>query len=178
MTPSRFAEEANYWNTTVHPAKSQAEIVERLEEFGATNLVTAQGRAGERLAWMIRFEWNEATYRFTFVPLECRSPDKVSSFSGRRRDHAKQSEYQMGRIAAHFVKAILTAAEAHPHALFGFIELPAMQAHPNGLPYTAGELNVAGLTAALPSLDVGSAAIYLPQGDEDVIEGEVEEADQ
>jgi len=178
MTPSRFAKEANYWSTTVQPAQSQAEIVERLEEFGATNLVMAQGRAGERLAWMIRFEWNAATYRFTFAPLECRHPDKTANFGGKRREHARQSEYQMGRIAAHFVKAILTAAEAHPHALFGFIELPALQTHPNGLPYTTGELNVAGLTAALPALEVESAAVYLPRGDEDVIEGEVEEAGQ
>lgn len=56
----------------------------------------------------------------------------------------------MGRIAVHFVKAILTAAEAHPHTLFGFVELPEAEMHPGGLPVTAGELDASGLTSALP----------------------------
>jgi hypothetical protein len=74
----------------------------------------------------------------------------------------------------HFVKAILTAAEAQPHALFGFIELPEMGTYPtSGLPVTAGELNVQGLVAAMPPLDVGTT-LQLQSG---VIEGEVTETD-
>jgi hypothetical protein len=164
MMMARFAEEANYWNTTVHPAKSQAEIIEMLEDFGAANLMVAQGQANGRLAWMVRFEWQGDSYRFTFIPLECKDPDKTSSFGGKRRSHGEQARYQMGRIAVHFVKAILTAAEAHPHALFGFIELPEAGMHPGGLPVTAGELDVSGLTSALPPLEVGSPVHLLPGG--------------
>jgi hypothetical protein len=59
----------------------------------------------------------------------------------------------MGRIAVYFVKAILTAAETNPDALFGFVELPGAGAHDGGLPMTAAELGVEGLTAALPPME-------------------------
>ena len=146
----RFAEEANYWDTIVHPAKSKGEIEELLDEFGSTQQMTAKGQVNGRLAWLVRFVWQNRSYRFTFVPLECKYPEKVSSFGGKRRAHLEQAEYQMGRIAVYFVKAILTAAEAHPHALFGFMELPATT-NENGVPRTAGELDISGITAALPS---------------------------
>lgn len=165
----RFAEDANYWATTVHPAKSQAEIVELLEGFAVVNLIISQGMAAGRIAWLVRFEWNGATYRFAFTPLECRTPDKETSFGGQRRRHIKQSEYQMGRIAVHFVKAILTAAEVQPNALFGFVELPGAAQHAGGLPMTAGELNVTGLTNVLPEL-TGLTRSALP----DVVEGEID----
>ena len=157
----RYAEEANYWDTTVHPAKSQAEIVEMLEDFGTTNLMMAQGQTGGKHAWLVRFEWMGRSYRFTFVPLECRTPDKVSTFGGKKRPHAEQARYQMGRIAVHFVKAILTAAEAKPDALFGFVELPGAAVHPGGLPATAAEMDIEGLTAALPALDVSQSIMLL-----------------
>lgn len=160
MSKNRYAEEANYWSTTVHPAKSQADIMVMLEDFGSTSIMVTQGQAGDRLAWMIRFEWQSRTYRFVFVPLKCKDPDKESSFSGKRRSHHTQARYQMGRIAVHFVKAILTAAEAHPHALFGFLELPEAGSRPGGAPMTAGELDVEGLTAALPSIEL----LALPEG--------------
>jgi hypothetical protein len=48
---ARFAEEANYWNTTVYLAKSQAEIIELMEDFGAANLMVAQGQANGRFGW-------------------------------------------------------------------------------------------------------------------------------
>lgn len=154
MSNNRYAEEANYWNTTVHPAKSQANIMVMLEDFGAVSMMVTQGQARGQLAWMIRFEWQARTYRFVFVPLECKSPDKESSFGGKRRCHSDQARYQMGRIAQHFTKAILTAAEAHSHALFGFLELP--EAGTSNIPMTAGELDVSGLTAALPPLALPS----------------------
>ena len=152
----RYAEDANYWKTTVHPAKSQGAIIEMLEDFGAGNLMIAQGKADGKFAWLIRFEWLGKTYRFTFSPLECKDPGKVTSFGGKRRTHRDQVRYQMGRIATHFVKAILTAAEAQPHALFGFVELPEVATHPGGMPMTAGELDVDRLTHALPELNIGS----------------------
>ena len=148
----RYAEDANYWDTTVHPAKSLGEIQELLEDFGTENMIVSQGQAGGRFAWMIRFQWNGRAYRFVFTPLVCRWPDKVMSFNKIRRKGSDQARYQMGRIAVYFVKAILTAAEAHPHALFGFLELPG--ARPGGLPPTAAELDVDGLTAALPEINV------------------------
>lgn len=153
MISARFAEEANYWSTTVHPAKSQGEIIQRLEDFGTRNLMITQGQMEGQVAWLIRFEWREATYRFTFIPLKCRHPDKVSKFGTKRRSHEKQARYQMGRVAVHFVKAILTAAEMHHDALFGFVELPEAGTYPSGLPMTAGELNIEQLTKALPKID-------------------------
>lgn len=151
MSTTRVAEEANYWSTVVHPAKSQAEIMVMLEDFGASQYAITQGQANGRTAWMIRFEWIDRTYRFVFVPLECKAPDKIASFGGKRRTHADQARWQMGRIATHFTKAILTAAEAHPHALFGFLELPEVGQR-GGVAMTAGELDVRGLVSLLPDL--------------------------
>ena len=111
--------------------------------------MTMKGNIQGRLAWLIRFEWEGRSYRFTFTPLECEYPDKVSSFGGRRRSHSEQAEYQMGRIAVNFVKAILTAAEVHPYALFGFMELPQGG---EGMPSTVGELDISGVMSALPAL--------------------------
>jgi hypothetical protein len=34
ITKYRYAEEANYWDTTVLPGNSQGEIIALLEEFG------------------------------------------------------------------------------------------------------------------------------------------------
>lgn len=153
MQPNkRYAEEANYWDTSVHPQKSLGEIQELLEDFGVTQMAITQGQAAGRFAWLIRFQWMGRAYHFVFTPLECRQPQKASSFSSKRRKHEDQARYQMGRIAVWFTKAILTAAEANPHALFGFLELPGV-AQSGGIPATAGELDVDGLTAALPSMD-------------------------
>ncbi|MEM7342988.1 MAG: hypothetical protein AAF485_01985 [Chloroflexota bacterium] len=148
---TRYAEQANYWQTTVHPAKSQGEIIELLEDFGATNYQITQGQAQSQYAWLIRFEWQSRSYRFTFTPLVCEYPDTERKFGGKKRTHLEQSKYQMGRIAVHFVKAILTAAETHPHALFGFMELPETASN-GGLPRTAGELDTGGIVSALPEL--------------------------
>lgn len=160
----RFAEDANYFDTTVHPAKSQAEIMEMLEDFGASNFIIQQGQAAGRFAWLVRFEWNNKSYRFAFIPLECRKPNDTKSFNGKRRTHLEQSRYQMGRVAAYFVKAILTAAEMNPDALFGFLELPAV-ASQGGIPITAAQLGVDGLTKALPVPEIIDADIhYLVEG--------------
>ncbi len=149
---ARFAEDANYWSTTVHPAKSQGEISELLEDFGATAVFTMTGQVGGRHAWMIRFQWQGRQYRFTFTPLQCKDPDRSYSFPDRKRRTAEeQSRYQMGRIAAAFVKAILTAAETTPDALFGFLELPS----PNGgMPTTVAQLDVSELINQLPDMSL------------------------
>lgn len=160
----RYAEDHNYFETTVHPSKSQAEIIELLEDFGATNYITQQGKAGGKLAWLIRFEWEGQSYRFVFTPLDCRYPNQTKSFSGKRRTHDEQARYQMGRIATHFVKAILTAAEANPDALFGFLELPTVASR-GGVPVTAAELGAEGLTKALPMPDfIEGEILYLTNG--------------
>ena len=162
---NRFAEDANYFDTTVHPAKSQAEIIELLEEFGADSLQMTQGQAGGRHAWLIRFQWQGKSYRFAFTPLTCRSPGSERSFGGKRRSFAEQSRYQMGRIAVYFVKGILTAAEAQPGALFGFLELPANASRPGAIPPVASELNISNLISS------GSLMPDIPQ----LIEGVVVE---
>lgn len=167
----RYAEDANYWSTTVHPAKSQGEIIQLLEDFGAGNLMIAQGQVDGNFAWLVRFVWDGKAYRFTFTPLECKAPDKLSSFGGKKRVHCDQTRYQMGRIATHFVKAILTAAEAQSYALFGFVELPQAASHPGGLPMTAGELDVDGLTHILPELSISTQPLLTEKV---IIEGEIE----
>ena len=145
----RYAEEANYWDTTVQSGNSQGEIIDLLNDFGAESVMFAQGNAGGRFAWMVRFHWNGANYRFAFTPLQCAQPDQVNSYGGKRRTHTEQAKCQMGRIAVHFVKAILTAAEAQPGALFGFMELPEA-ASGSGVPPVAAELDISTLIDAAP----------------------------
>ena len=78
-----YAENAPYWNTTIHPAKSQAEIVEMLEAFGAESIMTMQGQSLGKHAWLVRFQWIDRNYRFLFMPKTCRNPEKVSRFGGK-----------------------------------------------------------------------------------------------
>ena len=131
----QFAEDSSFFDTTVSPGKSQAEVIELLENFGATNYQLSQGQADGRTTWLVRFEWQGRAYRFLFVPLSCRAPTHERSFGGRRRTYAEQARYQMGRIALNFVKAILNAASMNPDALFGFLELPGIASRtPAGCP--------------------------------------------
>jgi hypothetical protein len=160
----RYAEDMNYYQTTVHPAVSQGEISELLENFGADAISTTTAQIGGKYAMMVRFQWEGKSYRFTFSPLECRNPDKVASYGGKKRTAQEQSRYQMGRIAAAFVKAILTAADTMPSALFGFLELPGVSVQ-NGLPITAGEMDPKQLTGVL------SLPSVIPQSD--TVEGEI-----
>jgi hypothetical protein len=162
---SRYAEKANYWDTTVHPAKSQGEIIEILEDFGADSIQMTQGQAGGRYAWLIRFQWQGKSYRFAFTPLECLNPDWARSFGGKKRTFAEQSRYQMGRIAVYFVRAILTAAEAQPGALFGFLELPASAGRTGAVPPVASEVDISKLISS------GSLMPDIPQ----LVEGEIVE---
>lgn len=118
-----YAESLNYFSTSVTPSKSQGEIMQLLEDFGATMTQVTQGTVNGNYGWLIKFGWMGRTYRFTFTPVTCKYPNKPGSYSGKRRTHVEQSKYQMGRIAVFFVKAILTAARAKPDALFGFMEL-------------------------------------------------------
>jgi hypothetical protein len=158
---NRLAEDANYWDTTVAPGNSQGEIITLLEEFGADSLMVGQGNAGGRFAWLIRFHWKGANYRFVFTPLECKTPIMIHSWGGKRRTHAEQARYQMGRIAVHFVKAILTAAEAQPGTLFGFMELPEA-ASGSGVPPVAAELDISTLIDAAPLFQLPEILIEEP----------------
>lgn len=148
-----YAELMNYFDTSVHPMKSLGEIQEMLEEFGAQNVTVVQGQTQGIHAWLIRFMWRDRPYRFVFVPMPCRLPQQIRSFAGKKRTHEEQSRWQMGRIAVNFVKAILTAAGASPHALFGFMEI-SVGAQPGRLPPTAAEMDVTGLVQALPGVDM------------------------
>lgn len=153
VNDSTYAEDSNYWETTVHPAKSWAEIEEMLEEFGVSETMTVKGRLEGRPGRMIRFNWRKESYRFEFVAKKCRQPSKVTSFGGKRRTHTDQAEYQMGREAVNFVKAILIAAKSQPLTLFAFQELPGAAGRRGaGLPPIAGELDTSKLVATLPPL--------------------------
>lgn len=159
-----YAEDWNFFDTVVHPAKSQAEILEALEDFGAMNFQTMQGQVNGKTAWLIRFEWEGATYRFAFTPLECRYPNKERTFEGKKRSHTEQAKYQMGRRAVHLIKGLLSAAVESPAALFGFLELPEVANHPGGMPKTASEIDVSQLIRSLP--DVSEGVFYIVSGEE------------
>lgn len=148
MSNARWAEDANYFDTTVHPAKSLGEIQEMLDNFGAEYVTVIQGQIAGKATWLIRFVWQNKPYHFVFSPLECRNPDVLRTLGGKKLPNRERAKYQMGRIAVYFVKAILTAAEAHPHALFGFMELAPGPGE--GFPRTAGEIGLERLAASLP----------------------------
>lgn len=160
----RYAEDMNYWETTIHPSKSLGEIQEMLEDFGAMAQIVSQGQADGKIAWLIRFQYLDRSYRFVFMPLECRYPNKIASFGGKRRTNNDQARYQMGRIAVNFVKAILTAAEMNPQALFGFLELPGVSR--SGIPPIAAELDLSGLVGLLPQIEMPLLGSGLEDGDE------------
>lgn len=145
----RYAEQANYFQTTVHPATSMGEVQAMLDDFGADAIQTMSGSANDRSYWMIRFRWMGKFYRFTFQPLICENPEKVITVGGKRRTTVEQSKYQMGRIAVNAVKAVLTAAEAMPGALFGFTELPAT--NEDGFPVVVSEINLESFSNLLPA---------------------------
>lgn len=151
----RFAEDQPYWDTTVAPSKSQGEIIEMLESFGAENTVFMSGQSQGKQAWVIRFQLESRVYRFLFTPLDCKYPLLSRSYGGKRRLATDQAKYQMGRRAVYMVKAILTAAQDDPAALFGFLELPGVR-NSAGLPATAAELNVDELTSSLPDIQISS----------------------
>lgn len=103
----KYAEDLNYWQTTVHPATSEGEISELLENFGATAIVKMTGQSPDgQYLWIIRFQFEGRAYRFSFTPRPCRIPAKTYSFGGKRRTASEQSRYQMGRIALGVVKAV------------------------------------------------------------------------
>lgn len=148
-----YAEDRPYWATTVPPSKSLGALMACLAKFGIFRHEVRQGQAHGNVAWLIRFQYLGRSHRFVFTPRLCRDPDAVRSFGGARRTHARQAIFQMGRTAAHFVKNLLAAADDQPAALFGFVELPGVF-HANELPATAAELDLEGLTAALPELKI------------------------
>ena len=145
----KYAEDASYWDTTVHPARSQGEVTELLENFGASAVMVAQGKAGGRSAWLVRFQFLDRAYRFVFTPLPCRQGGKMWTVGGKKLSGEERARYQMGRIAVYFVKAILTAAEMNLDALFGFVELQH-----GGQVVTAAQLDVSGLVKALPAIEI------------------------
>jgi hypothetical protein len=145
----RFAEEANYFSTTVHPAASMGEIQAMLDDFGADTIQTMTGFNNGKSYWMIRFKWLDKFYRFTFQPLTCQNPDKLFTIGGKKRTVSEQAKYQMGRIAVNAVKAVLTAAEAMPGTLYGFTELPVM--NEDGIPAIVSEIDISKFKNALPA---------------------------
>lgn len=134
----QYAEDKNYWNTTVSPGKSQGEIMDLFDDFGVKHTILLQGRSNGKTAWLIRFVWNSRRYRFLLSPFECRDPQKIFTFGGKRRTAAEQAVYQMGRRAFHFVKALLTVAMEDEAALFGFLELNSANAQ--GIPLVTSEM--------------------------------------
>ena len=159
----KFAEDVNYFDTSVPPGKSLGEIQTLLEEFGVGHYQVSQGQSNGKYAWLIRFTWMSKPYRFAFTPLECRQPQLMRSFSGKRRTNDEQAKWQMGRIAFNFTKAILTAANMHPDALFGFMEISA-GTKPGQLPRTAGEMNIDNLVQVLPN-DFGDMPMLSVSGE-------------
>ena len=148
-----YAEDRPYFNTTVQPSKSLGEVIAQLDRFGILKHEVRQGQVYGEVAWLVRFDFEGRSHHFVFRPRPCRDPGTVRSFGGIRRSHARQAIFQMGRTAFHFVKNILAAALDQPAALFGFVELPGVF-HAIGLPATAADIDVSGLTEALPDFKV------------------------
>lgn len=172
MTEPRYAENANYWTTKVSPFVSQGEIYAMLKMFGVEGMAITQGQTADgRDALLVRFGWLGESYRFVFVPLCCEYPDKTRRVGKEVRTHDEQALYQMGRVAMHGVKAILTIAEATPAVLAGFKELPGAGHHADGMPYTLGELDMRELTAALPAIQIDRSRLLAGPQDK-VVEGE------
>lgn len=152
----RYAEDQPYWATTVAPGNSQGEVIDLLEQFGATNTVFMSGQSQGKQAWVVRFQLEGKVYRFLFTPLDCQYPLRSYSFGGKKRLASDQAKYQMGRRAVYMVKAVLTAAQDDPAALFGFLELPGVR-NSAGLPATAAELDVDELTSSLPDIQIADS---------------------
>lgn len=153
-----YAEQMPYWQTTVHPYKSQADIMVMLERFGAVKTIVSQGQAAGRYAWMVRFEWRGESYRFVFRPLPCKEPTKMA----KSRTRQEQAKYQMGRIAMNCIKNLLASADSQflRAALFGFMEVTAGETHPGGLPRTMAEIGAETLSGKL--LASGLAGVLGP----------------
>jgi hypothetical protein len=154
----KYAENSPFWRTTVNPYKSQGEITALLDDFGAEAVGVMSGRIGGETAWMIRFNWRGHSYRFEFQPLPLKPRPKFAKdlTDLQKKKLQDQRICQMGRIALTFVKAMLTAADTKPSALFGFMELPDVGKRTNGLPFTAGQLDTSNIQKtfrALPSSD-------------------------
>lgn len=165
-----YAEESPYWDTTVSPAKSQGEVIEMLNDFGADAIMVGQGMSSGNYAWLVRFGWLGRSYRFVFQPLPLQYPNRVYTVSKKRLTAADRARQQMGRIALNFVKSILTAAQMNPAALFGFLELPAAYQQ-QGFPATTAELDVDHLVSTLSILP----ALPLPPSPREALpEGHVE----
>ena len=107
----RYAEDSNYWKTTVKPSKSQREIRQLLENFGVTNYAIRQGRVRGKPAWVVRFEWQGVSHRYVFLPLECKEPDKIGFFGWKRHSHAEQACFQMGQEALEYLNDELAAVK-------------------------------------------------------------------
>lgn len=155
----KYAQDSPYWGTDVNPYKSQGEITALLDDFGAQAIQISQGRAGDKVAWLIRFTWRDHSYRFVFTPLPLRGPKPgyKPHTVNQLQELKTKALSQMGRIAVFFIKSLLTAADAQPAALFGFMEIPDLGQRPDGLPYTAGEIDTAKITNALPPPSISVA---------------------
>lgn len=150
---TKYAEEMSFWTTDVDPYRSQGELMAMLNKFGAANFQVTAGQSMGANAWQVRFDWRGETYRIVFLPHPCREPDTMIMRNKHPlRMRREQAVYQMAREAVIFVKAVLNHATSRPEVLFGFKELPGMGARPDGLPYTAAELDTAQLTTQLQPL--------------------------
>jgi len=56
----RFAEDANYWSTTVLPSKSQGDLSQLLEDFGATHYHFVIVAYSHNQGWRIAFYFTKA----------------------------------------------------------------------------------------------------------------------
>lgn len=96
------------------------------------------------------------TYRFIFVPRDPQQPNESKLYGKIRRTRKEQAVCQMGRRAVNMVKNVLACAEDDPAALFGFLELGSGLYNEGGLPATAAEINVDGLSRALPEIKINN----------------------
>lgn len=163
---TKYAEDMNFWRTSVDLSKSQGEILKLLDSFGASEYGIIRAKLENKEGLAIRFKWQNDFYRLTFHPYPTRgkSNDTIATKPGGQRISKSEAALrQMGRIAVTYTKGLLLAADYKPETLFSFKELPYPNMPPNILPPVAHELDIKDL----PPLgdDDSSKIIYLPSGD-------------
>ena len=141
-----YAEDLPYWNTETSLARNQERIERVLDSFGAEAIMTTQGRKGDQVLWMIRFQFKGLAYRFEYQPYPMKGTDPI-----KRRPRIEQAIMQMSARAYHEIKAVLTAAAFEqdretPRALYGYLEL---RDDGSGRPPRASDLSPIELAARL-----------------------------
>lgn len=142
MADKQYAQNFPYWQTTIKPSKSKAEVDEILARYGARVVQITTGRLEGKEAWRIAFIYDDTPYQLVFHPLPLKQ-----DYPTTKQEY--QALCQMGRLAVYTIKNLMMIGKLQPAALFGFMAIPG----PRGETRTTAELGVEGLVNILPELE-------------------------